>query len=114
MPQARVIRMSGGPHSRTRKPRQQQADAEALAIAALAFLTAEPARFARFLDLTGIAVNSIRAAAREPGFLAGVLDHLSAEESMLLEFAAGQEIDPTDVLAARDVLAHAPREGEPP
>jgi hypothetical protein len=33
---------------------------------------------------------------------------------MLLEFAAGQEIDPTDVLAARDVLAHAPREGEPP
>jgi hypothetical protein len=32
---------------------------------------------------------------------------------MLLEFAAGQEIDPTDVLAARDV-AHAPREGEPP
>ena len=104
--------MSAGAHSRTRKTRQQQAGAQALAIAAFAFLTAEPARFARFLDVTGLAVNSIRAAAREPGFLAGVLDHLAAEEPMLLKFAAQQEIDPTDVIAARDVLAHSPTEDD--
>jgi Protein of unknown function (DUF3572) len=85
--------------------RQQQGAAEQLAIAALAFIAAEHDRFARFVDLSGITVDSIRAFAHEPDFLAGVLDHLVSDEALLVTFAAENEIDPHDVLATRDLLA---------
>ena len=56
--------------------------AEMLAIQALAFIAEEPERLNRFLAMTGIAADEIRAAAREPGFLAGVLEHMLADESL--------------------------------
>jgi Protein of unknown function (DUF3572) len=90
------------------KPQERQA--QDLAIAALAFLAVERERFARFLDLTGITVESVRAAAREPGFLAGVLDHLASEEPLLLTFAAENGIGPAEVVAARNLLAGTHRE----
>ena len=40
----------------------------------------EPERLGRFLALTGIGPPEFATAAREPGFLAGVLDHLAADE----------------------------------
>src|SRR5262245_63421658 len=67
--------------------------AEALAIAALGFIAGEPERRGRFLVMTGIGPDSIRAAAREPQFLLGVLDHLAADEPLLLAFAAASAID---------------------
>jgi hypothetical protein len=91
------------------KPQERQEQAQDLAIAALAFLAAEQERFARFLDLTGITVESVRAAAREPGFLAGVLDHLASEEPLLLTFAAENGIGPAEVVAARNLLAGTDR-----
>jgi len=45
-----------------------QAAAEHLAIAALGFIAGEPERLGRFLAITGIGPDSIRAAAREPQF----------------------------------------------
>jgi Protein of unknown function (DUF3572) len=99
------IRMSLRGRSPSSKTRQGQAGAEELAIAALAFVAADPQRLTRFLELTGMAVESIRAAARQPGFLAGVLDHLASEEPMLVAFASEYGVDPVDVVAARDVLA---------
>jgi Protein of unknown function (DUF3572) len=101
-----------GDRSPRSKTRQGQAGAEELVVAALAFLAADPQRLARFLDLSGIAVESIRAAAREPGFLAGVLDHLASEEPMLVAFATEYGIDPLDVVAARDLLAGVHRESD--
>ncbi len=50
-----------------------QADAEAIAIEALAWLAQDKDLLPRFLSLTGIEATSIRQAALEPGFLAGVL-----------------------------------------
>jgi len=61
--------------------------AETLAIQALTFLAAEPERLARFLATTGIGPDSLRAAAREPLFLAGVLDYVAADEALAREFA---------------------------
>ena len=55
--------------------------AEMLAIQALAFIVEVPERLDRFLGLTGIEPSQIRDAAREPGFLAGVLEHMLADES---------------------------------
>jgi Protein of unknown function (DUF3572) len=59
----------------------------------------------RFLALTGIGPESIRAAAHEPQFLLGVLDHLAGEEPLLLAFAAENAIPPSAVMEARDTIA---------
>jgi hypothetical protein len=80
------------------------AAAQKLAIAALSFIAAEPDRLGRFLAMTGIGPESIRDAAREPRFLAGVLDHVAGDEPLLLAFAADNEIDPEHVMLARDLL----------
>ena len=63
--------------------------AEALAIAALTFIAEEPERLGRFLALTGIGPESLRAAAREPGFLARrARSSRPATRRLLIAFAA--------------------------
>jgi hypothetical protein len=91
--------------NRRQSERERLAAAEDLAIAGLGFIAAEPERLDRFLALTGIDPASIRAAARQPQFLVGVLDHLLGEERLLLAFAAENDIDPEAVMRARDALA---------
>jgi len=78
--------------------------AETLAIQALAFIAEEPQSLGRFLDASGIAVEQIRAASREPGFLAGVLEHMLADESLLIAFAQRAGIDPAEIARAAGVL----------
>jgi hypothetical protein len=89
---------------RANRPEERVA-AEALAVAALAFIAAEPERLGRFLAMIGIGPDSIRAAAREPQFLLGVLDHLAADESLLIAFAAENTIPPSAVMEARDTIS---------
>jgi hypothetical protein len=91
--------------SRSKGGQDRRAAAEGLAIAALAFIAGEPERLGRFLALTGIGPESIRAAAHEPRFLLGVLDHLAGEEPLLLAFAAENSIPPSAVMEARDTIA---------
>jgi len=79
--------------------------AEMLAIQALAFIGDEPQRLAGFLSSSGIAIEQIRGAAREPGFLAGVLEHMLGDESLLLAFAATADVDPAAIGYARAALA---------
>ncbi len=88
--------------------------AESLAVQALGFLAEDPERLGRFLALSGIGPERIRVAAAEPGFLAGVLDHVAADESLLLAFAAHAGIDPADMEGARGALAGRPWEREVP
>ena len=75
----------------------RQEAATELAVAALSFLAAEPERLERFLALTGLGPQSLRAAAREPSFLIGVLEHVAGDETLLLAFADEGEIDPQAV-----------------
>ncbi len=79
--------------------------AEELAISALSFLAGNPDALGRFLSLSGIGPADLRLAAREPGFLAGVLEFFLADESLLLTFVEESQIRPTMVAAARHVLA---------
>jgi hypothetical protein len=79
--------------------------AEAIAVQALTFIAADPARLGRFLAETGIGPATIRAAASDPQFLAGVLDFLLGDDSLVVAFAAHAEIEPEHVRAARDILA---------
>jgi hypothetical protein len=78
--------------------------AEALAAQALSFVAAEPERLGRFLALTGIGPEDIRQAAREPGFLSGVLDYVVGDERILKAFAEEAGITPQAVGAALLVL----------
>jgi len=87
--------------------------AEMLAIQALAFIAAEPDRLARFLDTSGIAAAEIRAAAREVAFLAGVLEHMLGDESLLVAFAESAGIDPGEIARAR-VALDSPEGRKPP
>lgn len=88
--------------------------AEGLAIQALTFLAGEPERLGRFLAATGIGPTEIRAAAGEPGFLAGVLDYLAADDRLIAAFAAETGLDPADVSRAHEALGGEPWEREIP
>lgn len=90
-------------------------EAAALALAALAFLAEDTPRLGRFLALTGLGPDQLRALADTPETLLAVLDHLLADESLLLVFAASKGVPPEAVAAARAALARslgseAPRE----
>jgi Protein of unknown function (DUF3572) len=79
--------------------------AEALAIQALTFIGEDGERLGRFLAVTGIGPAEIRAAAREPGFLIGVLDYLASDDRLIAAFASENNLDPADIDRGRAALA---------
>jgi len=94
--------------------RQQGARAQELAVAAFEFIAGEPRRLGRFLEMTGIAIESIREASRDSDFLAGVLDHICEDEPLLLAFCREIGVNPDAVVRARAVLSGAPWERDAP
>jgi hypothetical protein len=98
----------------TKPERRNREQAEALAIQALSFIAGESDRFGRFLAVTGMGPGDLRAAAREPLFLAGVLDHIASDETLLLVFAAEAKVKPQDIMRAREALAGRAWEREVP
>ncbi len=88
-------------------------EAEPRALRALAFLASEPERLEPFLAATGLGPATLRSAAQEPGFLLGVIDHLCASDSLLLEFAGNLSLKPDMIAQAREILAGPPEAYEP-
>jgi hypothetical protein len=78
--------------------------AENVAVQALAYIGSDPARLAPFLCATGLEPQAIRAAAGAPGFLAGILDYLAADERLLRAFAQETGQDPAAIMRAREIL----------
>jgi hypothetical protein len=87
-----------------RPPQLTRAAAETLAIQALAFIAEAPESLARFLAASGLSVEQIRTASRQPGFLAGVLDHMLGDEKLLVAFAQSSGLDPSEVARAANTL----------
>ena len=79
--------------------------AEKLAIEALAFIAGESDVLARFLAASGLGPATLRRAASDPAFLAGVLDFLLGDEPLLVAFAAHGGIPPERIGSARRALA---------
>jgi hypothetical protein len=79
--------------------------AETVAIQALSYLAAEPARLGRFLAETGLGPETLRGAAKSPEFLVSVLDFVLSDETLVKEFAAAHDLKPRTVGAAREALA---------
>ncbi len=75
-----------------------------LGVQALAFIAQDDDRLGLFIASTGIAPQSLRDAAREPDFLAGVLEHMLADENLLIAFAESAGIDPAEVARAHRTL----------
>jgi hypothetical protein len=84
--------------------RQHREAAEMLAIQALTYIAERPETLSRFLDSSGIAADQMRAASRQPDFLAGVLEHMLGDENLLLAFAQSLGIDPAEIARASDAL----------
>jgi hypothetical protein len=82
-----------------------RAGAEDIALKALTLLVSDPERLARFLALTGLGPENIRAAAGSPGFLQAVLDHVAQDEELLLALARDIGARPETIVEARRLLA---------
>ncbi len=76
------------------------ADAEDTAISVLAWLASQPELMGRFLALTGLEAGNLREAAREPGFMAGVVAFLMNHEPTLMDFCASTGTSPESVRRA--------------
>ena len=79
----------------------EPADAEALALAALAATLTDERRARRFLDLTGLDADELRARAGDRGLLAALLGFLEAHEPDLVAVAQAIGIKPERLVAAR-------------
>jgi hypothetical protein len=62
-------------------------------------------RAERFLALTGLTPESLRAGLNDPATLMAVLDFLANQESDLVAAADALEIDPATLIAARENLS---------
>lgn len=89
-----------------KRTRFSHADAEKLAIDALSFIAAEPGVLGQFAAVTGHTPATMRAEISSPEFLAGILDFLMSDESLLLVFASHQGITPPEIMVAWQMLAH--------
>jgi hypothetical protein len=81
----------------------------ALALAALAATLGDSRRAQRFIDLTGIGTEELRARAGDPVLLSAVLRFLEAHEPDLLAVAEDLGVAPLDLVEARQKL----EEGKP-
>ncbi len=86
-------------------------DAETIALQALGFLAAEPARIGRFLSLTGMEPATLMAGAETAAVQVAVLDHLLGDESLLMVFSGHAGLNPDAVAVARALLDGADQRG---
>ena len=76
-------------------------DPQALALHALAIAISDERRARRFLDLTGIGTDELRAQAADPVLLAALIRFLEAHEPDLVAVAEAMNISPNALVAAR-------------
>ena len=79
-------------------------DPEAMALSALGWALAEPARAARMLALTGLTPDDLRDRLGDPSLLAAVLLFLEAHEPDLVACAEALGISPARLVEARRSL----------
>ena len=88
----------------TKGPKNPQEVAEFVAIQALSFLASDPERLGLFLTESGIGPQTLRTAAADPKFLAGVLDFIVRDDATVKAFADASQLTPEAVSNAREVL----------
>ena len=97
-----------GTHARLTILKQQNSgsiDPQALALNALGWIVVDEERASRFLDLTGLTPDELRASLTYPSTLAAVLEYLCGHEPDLLAAADELGCRPQDIVSARERLA---------
>ena len=89
-----------------REPTPNPADPAALALTALAATLGDERRAQRFLDLTGIGTDELRARAGDPELLVALIRFLEAHEPDLIAVAAEVGVTPKALIEARHALEH--------
>ena len=87
----------------TNPPASAEDDA-VLALSALAWTLAEPARASRLLALTGLDPEGLRARAGEPALLAATIGVLAGHEPDLIACAEALSVAPARLMAAQQGL----------
>jgi hypothetical protein len=82
-------------------------EAETLALKVLGFLAREDTALDRFLTLSGIHPQDLRARVDDPLLLAAVVDFLLGDDALLTAFAEEEGLDPKIVHLARRALPGA-------
>lgn len=80
-------------------------EAERLALEAFSRIAADEERLGRFLAISGLQAQTIRSAAAMPGFLAGILDYVAADEPLLVALAQELDMKPEHLMEARWTLS---------
>jgi len=81
--------------------------ADAIALEGLAFLAQDRARMAQFLALSGLHGGQLRALLGTRELALAVLEHLAADESLLLVFSQSHAIPPQRIRPAILLLSAA-------
>jgi Protein of unknown function (DUF3572) len=80
---------------------------QVIALKALAFLASDEDRLGYFLVSSGMDLQDLKEQASDLNMLAGLLDHILGDESLLLEFAAELACRPESIARARQALPGA-------
>ena len=92
-------------------PQSGQQDGEAstramtLALAALGWVLGDDERAERYLELTGLDADTLRAGLNDPAVLASCLDFLANFEPDLVRAAEALAVTPEELIAAREHLS---------
>jgi len=85
-------------------PPFNDSEPDVIALLALSWILSEEDRAHRFLGLTGLDAEQLRAGADDPTLLAATLDFLGAHEPDLLACADALELAPEKLVAASQEL----------
>ena len=89
------------------KDQENTEHSETIALNALAFLLGDGERLERFMALSGLTAEAIRAGATDTAFLGGVFDYLLADQTLLLIFAEQHGLKPERIATLRRKLPGA-------
>lgn len=82
----------------------KQEQAEVLALQAITYISGEEHALNGFLAQTGAGLDALKEQVSDPVFLAGVLDFMLSDESLLLAFCDQENIQPEFIIRARRAL----------
>ena len=89
----------------SRKSPMSHKDAEEIALRLLTYMASEPDHLSRFMALSGMGPDDIRANAGSSSFQVAMLDHLMSDETLLLTFCGNENINPELIAPARHLLS---------
>lgn len=78
-----------------------------IALKLISFIASEENRCERFSALTGMTLQDLKEGAKKPEFQGFVLEYALQDESLILEFAAMENLSPLTLVAARHKLPGA-------